>query len=182
MWCLACEQFCREVVCRGCRSACEPAPDVASLGGIVVRPAYVHQGPPRSLVMKLKYQGVEGVAEFFASALVSRLPQGVRCLVPVPRVTVRAVKYGVDPARLLAEALSKRTGVPVATVLRPPIWAPRSAGRARLERSEKRFSLRTEVEGWVLVDDVLTTGSTLAAAALGLRCPGLGAVTATASL
>jgi predicted amidophosphoribosyltransferase len=98
--------------------------------------------------------------------LAERLPTDVSVLVPVPRVIARRWRYGVDPGRELARALGRRTGLPVADALRPALWTARRAGPAGRHRGIPRFGIsgRTPV-GAVLVDDVVTTGATLLAAA-----------------
>jgi predicted amidophosphoribosyltransferase len=54
------------------------------------------------------------------------------------------------------------TGIPVVAALRPEIVARARAGRARDDRREPGFRVRASIpSGAVLVDDVITTGSTL---------------------
>jgi predicted amidophosphoribosyltransferase len=103
-------------------------------------------------------------------------------LVPIPRVLVRKVRYGSDPAVLLARALGRKSGLPVAQVLTAPVWAKKSAGRSLEGREKRVFFARAVSPRWVLVDDVVTTGGTLSAGALALGGGGLGAVTATVAL
>jgi len=182
VWCLSCEQFSRPQLCGRCASGLEVAPDTTTPAGLIVRAAFVHEGAARQLVTKLKYQGVDRIADFFAEALVERVPSATQLLVPIPRVFARRVKYGVDPALSIAKALERRTGLPVASALRAPLWAPRSAGRALDHRQDKQFWARRPVQHWLLIDDVVTSGSTLWTAARALSGKGHGAVTATASL
>jgi len=122
------------------------------------------------LVRRLKYEGVVAVASLVAEELASRVPADARWLVPVPRTLTRRVRYGVDQATEIATALSRRTGVPVVSALGAPVWARPHAGSARADRTPPRLTTRRPVEGAVLVDDVLTTGSTLdrAASLLGV--------------
>lgn len=113
--------------------------------------------------------------------MMALLPSDAAALVPVPRVTARRWRYGVDPARELAGALSAKTDLPVARSLRPVVWTARRAGPARSGKGEPRFVVvGAAPQGAVLVDDVVTTGTTLAAAASVL---GVGrAVVATSAL
>jgi predicted amidophosphoribosyltransferase len=182
VWCLSCEQFCRPQLCQRCAWGLEVAPDTATPEGLVVRAAFVHEGTARQLVTKLKYQGVDRIAGFFAEALLERVPSLAQSLVPIPRVFVRRVKYGVDPTFSIAKALARLTGLPIVGALNAPLWAPRSAGRALDHRQNKQFWPRNPAQHWLLVDDVVTSGSTLWATAGALSGTGYGAVTATASL
>ncbi|MFO7547437.1 MAG: hypothetical protein R6X29_01010 [Acidimicrobiia bacterium] len=146
----------------------------------MVRSAFEHAGAARSIVHRLKYEGIVEAAVWLAVVLGPLLPDA-ECLVPVPRAMVRRVRYGADPAVLLASALTKATGIPVVDALTPPLYAPRHAGRGRRQRPPPRFSLRRRVAAAVLVDDVLTTGSTLASAERTIGSSNvIGAVVATA--
>lgn len=129
---------------------------------------------------RLKYEAVAGVSDRLAAVVAPLLPSDARVLVPVPRVRFRHLGYGVDPAAALADAVARRTGALVAAVLVPEVWARRRAGPAGRWRGTQRFRLRSRVPaGAVLVDDVVTTGTTLLAAA---RTTGITrAVTVTSS-
>ncbi len=131
---------------------------------------------------KMKYQGLGLIADLFAAELVDRLPTQAMVLVPIPRVLVRQVRYGSDPAVLLAKALGQKSGLPVTQALAAPVWARKSAGRSLEGREKRAFSALSVSPKWVLVDDVVTTGGTLSAGALALCGGGLGAVTATVAL
>lgn len=87
-------------------------------------------------------------------------------LVPVPRALVRRFRYGSDPAARLATLIGKEADLPVVDGLRAQLWWPAHAGSDRTSRTAPKFGLARPVpRGAALVDDVLTTGATLAAAA-----------------
>ena len=110
MVCLACTNTTVDVVCSSCRRALAPGP-VRRLGTrFVVIAGTRHQGPARRLVHRLKYQGVGAAAELLGAIMARSVPPGTSQLVPVPRALVRRGRYGSDPARLLAAAVSRHTG------------------------------------------------------------------------
>lgn len=124
--------------------------------------AFLHEGAARLLVHQLKYQALTVYAELVAEELAPRLPR--LPLVPVPRSLSRKWRYGVDPARVIADALGRRIGAPVIPVLRPRLHSPRRAGRNR-DLPVYRFTVSDRgVPESILVDDVITTGATLTAA------------------
>lgn len=124
-----------------------------------------HAGAARTLVHRLKYEGITLVAQLVVPGLADRLPPGVGCLVPVRRTFARRVRYGVDPAAELARALSVWTGIPVCDVLRSPPWWPANAGVEGASRRPPRLRALRLPDRPLLVDDVVTTGATLDAAA-----------------
>ena len=139
-------------------------------GGLLVSAAFAHHGAGRVLVHRLKYQAMPAAGAVLAAGMATAVPEAATALVPVPRARVRTWRHGIDPASWLAQSLSRRTGLPVVAALDAGWWWPRHAGRGDAARSAA--TLRGDgwgEPGWVLVDDVATSGATLdtAAAALG---------------
>ena len=181
MVCLACGDLEPDDLCARCRLSLRRASLRTLPSGLVIRSAFLHQGAARRLVHRLKYQGLEAVALWFAAEMASGLG-AVTALVPVPRVLWRRLRYGVDQSQTLAAALASQTGLPVIEALTPSIWAPRRAGRNRAGRYMRQIRARGMPDVPVaLVDDVVTTGETLLAASRSLRVKPRLAVTATAS-
>ena len=143
----------------------------------------MHQGAARRLVHRLKYDGMPAAAVVLAREMIGLLPDGAAVLVPVPRSRWRAIRYGIDPGREIARQLSAMTSLPMVEALAPPILSAHNAGRRRPDRHAPGLRRASEVPaGAVLVDDVVTTGTTLAAAFEVVEAPMLGAITATVSL
>jgi len=171
MFCLACTLPCGGDLCHSCRLGLRAAPEVTVGAGLIGIAGFVHEGTARRLVHAVKYRAVVAAVEPLADAMANRIPRTASALVPIPRARLRAYRYGVDPAALLAAALGRRMGLPVIDAVQSRWWWPRHAGRARDERSSVSFEAtgNSVPRGAALVDDVLTTGATARAAAAALR-------------
>lgn len=180
MICLSCAEPTPGSLCRACLGTLGPAPE-RYLRGALVRSGFGHIGAARRLVHRLKYEGLLAAAGPLAGAMALVLPETTTALVPVPRAKARRWRYGVDPAMELATTLSSMTGLPVLEVLRPAMWVAHRAGPAARHRGHPRFvAIHPTDRTAVLIDDVVTTGTTIGAAA---AVTGLSrAVTATAGL
>ena len=100
-------------------------------------------------------------------------------VVPVPLHPARKRERGFNQAELLAELLSARAGLPLRNALERIRYTTTQTAFDRAERMENlhnAFRLRknADVRGWrvLLIDDVLTTGSTLSECARVLKAAG----------
>jgi ComF family protein len=179
----------REPLCLACRGSLRPlgAPP-SELAGVRSWAAVAYEGAARDLVRALKYRGAVAVADTMAAQIVARAPAELLrggVLVPVPLHPARRRRRGFNQAELLARAIGRRGGLPAATCLRRV--GPERGTQVGRGRDERLESLRGQIRPItddarptvaVLVDDVATTGATLAACAAALHAHGTGHVVA----
>jgi len=134
--------------------------------------AYDHEVAAQ--VVALKNRDGRGLITDLADRLAPLVPHERDLVVTwTPTSSERRRRRGFDQAELLARAVARRRRLPVRRLLvRRPGSA--QAGRAAGERwGHPGFSVRGEAPPAVLlIDDVVTTGATLAAAAQALRGAG----------
>jgi ComF family protein len=157
------------------------------LAGVEVWAPVAYDGPARALVRALKFRSAAGVAETMAAQIAARAPERLMAattLVPVPLHPARLRRRGFNQAERLARALAERVGLPLAPCLERTGPPSRQMGRSRADRtSAVRGSVRARGEAPLMatiVDDVATTGATLAACAAALRQAGARRVAALA--
>lgn len=147
-----------------------------------------HSGPLRKAVHRLKYQRDialgERLSQHLAEVLTPAALEDV-AVAPVPLWPGRQRQRGYNQAALLASPLAYALGLEyVPQVVRRRRNTPSQVGLSLLERRENVAGAFVadpdKVKGRkiLLVDDVLTTGSTLNAAAEALRLAGADRVVA----
>lgn len=175
-----------EPLCPSCRGALRwlhREPVTAS--GVELWAPLAYEGAARSLVAALKFRCATTLAPVMAGQIVAAAPPSVLpgagsrpALVPVPLHPARLRRRGYNQAELICRALAERTGLGVSDCLErrgPPVT---QVGRGRAERGvaiSGAVSVRDDAlipAHPVLVDDVVTTGATLAACAAALQRAG----------
>ena len=192
--CAFCHRLLREPeekVCVQCRKSLPYVPGEARRQSFahldtVLSPLY-YEGTVRDSLIRFKFHSLTGYAGIYADFLTKCIDEsGFFCdsitWVPVSRRRLR--RRGYDQARLMAEALAKKLGVPCVRCLEkvrdnPP--QSRSGGREARKKNVRdvyRAVNRERFAGQklLLVDDIVTTGATLSEAAGVLRQTGAAAV------
>ena len=156
----------------------------AATGPVIdgVRAPFLLEDPLRKLVHRFKYQNMQAAAPALGGLLadfIAKWPENQLILVPVPLHPKRMRGRGYNQAALLARELSKRTGLAVNDGLlrrvedsRPQVESASSEERVR--NVARAFAAAADAAGLrtLLVDDVITTGSTLFACAAALKDAG----------
>ena len=169
-----------EPLCSGCRARLRWLPESARPWAPVA-----YEGPARDVLHAFKFGGRAVLADTLAAHIAARAPAGLidGALVPVPLHPRRLRTRGFNQARVLVDALARRTGLEVADCLErvgDPHTQAGSGRRERLGRPSMVVAVHEPPARAVLVDDVVTTGATLAACAAALRAAGSREITAVA--
>ncbi|MBI4538859.1 MAG: ComF family protein [Gemmatimonadetes bacterium] len=151
----------------------------------------VLQPPADRIVYALKYDGWEALGRFMGEALARlALPPDVEreatLVVPVATTPARLRQRGYNQAQVIARAYAAITGRRCVAVLERTRGSETQVSLQPADRIANvagvfrvRADTPTSVDGahLILVDDVLTTGATVLAAAGALRAAGARAIT-----
>jgi ComF family protein len=151
--------------------------------------AVMYEGIARRLILNLKYRNRRQVVAVLAKLLSQRLDQWVPSSASdfdvvtwAPTSTARVRRRGHDQSELLARRLAREIGVPCRRLLIKVSHNVQTGASRELRLRGSVFSARRiGVNSHVmLVDDVVTTGTTLRCAADALRKAGAQQVTCVA--
>jgi ComF family protein len=143
---------------------------------------FVKTGVVQNIVKQLKYNdkedyGIKLGQLFGASLQNSELVSSIDLIVPVPLHKKKESKRGYNQSQKFAEGISKWLNIPVSKGnlirVKNTLTQTKMNNEARIKNMQNAFSVENTLEfenkHVLLVDDVLTTGSTLLACAVTLK-------------
>ena len=149
--------------------------------------AWSYEEPLTHVVTGLKFRRLEYLGAQVGHYLAQRFAPaiaGCDLITEVPLHWTRRIRRGYDQGKLIARAVANRSGVPRLSTLRRVRATPPQSRLSRKERQKnlagafRCSSARVRGKSLLLVDDVVTTGATLDAAAAALKSAGAARVTA----
>lgn len=171
------------LLCVHCRAALQPYPVDKLLDAFdAVEVAHIFGGALRPAIHELKYHKRRRMSAPLGELLVDHLrahPLPTDVLLPVPLHKERLSERGFNQSELLAHHVARASGLPVLT---HGLVRVRATGQqAHLDARARRENMR-DAFAWtdstpppariLILDDVLTTGSTITACAQALRAAG----------
>jgi competence protein ComFC len=180
-------------LCRDCEREIEFMPPPPNLPGAELlgaplavmnnldafRAVSYHQGVMRTLVHRVKYEGVRVLVPILGDIMYAywnSCPLPIDLIVPVPLHPRRLRERGYNQSELLALSLAERMRLPLVSeaLCRLKRTSPQVGlgARQRMSNVEGAFACHGEMirgKRVLLIDDVCTSGATLAACSIALR-------------
>lgn len=184
--CAGCDRV-GPVLCRTCRFALARPAGLPAEGDVVAAIPFAGRG--RDVLLGFKYGNRRQLAHHFAGLLVNRLisagfePSDFDVVTWAPTSPKRRHRRGFDQAEVVARRVAAQLGLPCRHLLERDDPGGAQTGRDRIERLHGPvFRASPNVGGRrvLVIDDVVTTGSTLRSADSALRRAGARHVTRAA--
>ncbi|RUR05778.1 ComF family protein [Legionella sp. km772] len=162
-----------------CKYCAFPLPDEGYLicGHCIKQPpyfnnatiAYSFEEPLRGLLHRFKYQNGLYLSSLLAQLIINawkKQPSTPQCLIPVPMHPKKIKSRGFNQTIIIAQLLSKRLKIPIDFIsCQKKLHTPAQAelnGKKRSQNIKNAFSVApSSYKHIALIDDLLTTGSTV---------------------
>lgn len=197
--CRTSSQTAREPICPDCQDQLRhlPARQAADHLSLGCRALFLYDAAASGVVQTIKDQRAMWLVRWLAPQLEQILPDGrIDCLTWIPAARANWRKRGYDQGELLTRALSRQTGIPARALLRRrqdlpqvrrdrsgrlegPALVPRASRASHASRAGHASRARPYARV-VVVDDVITTGTSMRRAAEVLLAGGTAEVGAIA--
>lgn len=183
-------------LCAACRDLMTPSdvraahPEWKAHGLECALFVYYYGKPVKGLIGAFKFNGVwmlgDMMAEDMSKLLQKRCAGEYDLIVPVPLHPSRYYRRGYNQAEILAEKIAKRVGCEMRTDVLHRVRKTQQQSKLKREKrsanTKAAFRADSDLTGRriLVVDDVVTTGSTLCSCAEALRAAGAAEVRAIA--
>lgn len=184
---------CKRCGKKSCRCSCRPAVSTPDAFAYLSVFRYDEKSPGGRMILKLKDRKDQRIAAFLAKDLEKSLQNGCilrsdALITHVPRDPDAILEKGTDQARELADALARHCSLERAVCLKSKGGKKQKtlSSKERLENARGRYTLSErcpDLQGRqvILVDDILTGGSTLTVCAELLKSKGASSVVCLAA-
>ncbi len=134
---------------------------------------FVAESPLQSVIHAMKYDGMMKLGSHLGKSLSYLVPKDVNVIVPVPLHRTRLAERGYNQAEVVAKAIAAQSNTKVVKAIkrvRPTPSQTHLSLPKRIENMRGAFAIMRDASGIkdkniLIVDDVMTTGSTLASVA-----------------
>lgn len=190
--CDACRNQLPRLTAAQCPVCALPSPMGATCGRCLRKPpafdrtaaAFAYDFPLDKLIHALKFHEKLELADFLAEQLATRISQRPDFLIPLPLHAVRLRERGFNQSLLLAKSLGRKLDIPLQpdACHRVRDTAPQSSlpFRQRTRNMRDAFVCTADLSGKhiAIVDDVMTTGSSIGELSRALRKQGAAGIDA----
>ncbi|MBR5947900.1 MAG: ComF family protein [Clostridia bacterium] len=170
-------------VCSACEAKLKYVPILPAIRGVdELKCGMLYTEPARMALVSFKFNGAVYKKEFLAHFIEVPDEWNADCIVPVPLSANRMKERGYNQSMLLAEEVSKKSGIPIRAELLTRVRETEKQSlmthEQRLKNLKRAFSASKECEGLriILIDDIKTTGATLRECAQELKKRGAAVV------
>lgn len=169
-------------ICFNCAKSVRTCPDLPLIPGVDgIRAGLIYDDVTAPCLHRFKYGNGRYLAPFFASYM--QIPERkIDRIVPVPLHKSKKRRRGYNQSELLAQKISERNNIPYDPALLLRVKETGTQTKLTHEQRKKNvkgaFWASPHVKGLhiLLIDDVITTGSTLSECARALKKAGAGSV------